>query len=287
MRYTVTLFGGRLFFSVASDYWMNLVLFAIIAGDVLAFELWVAPKIPMPLWEQGILLIQCVVSLVLLCCVGLCDPGIIKDTEVVEALRSQRSGATEATARVDASALQSGGVGDAQLFAHWCPVCEVYVARFDHHCFIVGGCIGYNTMLPFVSYLIMTPLLCLHGAVWCLVRLVTMDWPTVSIDLPHRILWLFSFEHVVPLAVLGCTVYTGLYMSLLGVTYVSYVVMGVDGHEVRRRQGRRVFSVGQILSCRGGHFSNVTNLCKRWGALSPMIRCSLSSANEREKKTET
>lgn len=66
-----------------------------------------------------------------------------------------------------------------------CPACGLCVARFDHHCLWLNGCVGANNLRWFLLFLLSNVLLCAYGVYAGLCALVsTVDgtvgatWPT-------------------------------------------------------------------------------------------------------------
>lgn len=75
---------------------------------------------------------------------------------------------------------------------HFCPVCKVQVEMFDHHCVVIGACIGRYTMATFILFLYFAAALCFFGFFPALYRafgnFYYWDWnknPSEFLTIPH------------------------------------------------------------------------------------------------------
>jgi hypothetical protein len=112
---------------------------------------------------------------------------------------------------------------------HKCPVCRYRVLGYDHHCGVIGACIGRRTMPLFVLFLITTASLLL------LAQLIVL--PLVILFAIHGMIVHFP-PSVVAIAVIGLSVaalYLGLYTFCLGIFYSLTALRGDFSLGRRRR----------------------------------------------------
>jgi hypothetical protein len=114
---------------------------------------------------------------------------------------------------------------------HMCPICGFRVRGFDHHCGIIGACIGRGTMPLFILFLASTAALLACG-MWASI-------PTMGLLLLHGHLLLFP-----PLITVGITCvfnifafYLGAYTAFLACFYTSLGFRG-DFSLGRRRRAK-------------------------------------------------
>lgn len=184
--------------SIASDWYVVGIFFTVVTGNILMYLLTVAPWIltdSSPFFPDVVMLwwlptVIAVLADFFLFATLLIDPGIVKKRGGSPAV------APAANNVAPTGYLQSGGmhmpshrttnaglhtqsptpssepvsegrsIGVAppeEQDVHMCPVCQVYVEMFDHHCGIIGACIGRFNMGTFILFLTFACLLCVFG----------------------------------------------------------------------------------------------------------------------------
>jgi hypothetical protein len=53
---------------------------------------------------------------------------------------------------------------------HFCVVCRTHVLGYDHHCQILGACVGRGTFATFLLFMCSVALLCVAGLPWITIR---------------------------------------------------------------------------------------------------------------------
>lgn len=115
---------------------------------------------------------------------------------------------------------------------HYCPQCNVWIEGFDHHCGIVGACIGAKTMPIFITFLGSAAILLLYGLVFVLVPVLGVQFGRGDIALVWRMPPLAVPAAV---AVSFAAVYLGLYCAMLCGWYSMLACRGQFTLTRRRR----------------------------------------------------
>lgn len=68
------------------------------------------------------------------------------------------------------------GIFRPPLTSH-CRICDVCVLNHDHHCTILGGCVGRRTLRFFVGYLVSISICLAIGVMWIVRRLISSTMP--------------------------------------------------------------------------------------------------------------
>ncbi|KAH9577274.1 Palmitoyltransferase [Trypanosoma melophagium] len=131
--------------------------------------------------------------------------------------------------------------------SHYCPVCCLYVRDFDHHCGIVGACIGGKNMGFFLFFLItvgclMWLLVFFSGMLlWFFVKETTPEGPIINtlMVILTKEWWMSSL--IKPFLAFSCALscYGASFTSGLGVLYWVYLFRGIYSLERRRRSSLR------------------------------------------------
>lgn len=107
-----------------------------------------------------------------------------------------------------------------------CRVCGVLVRGFDHHCGVIGACIGERNMWSFILFLSSTAVLCLIGAIVHTLMLYAA-FPSHVRELEH-LKPMVSLRVALSGACSLLCVYGGSYCFILSIVYTSYVCQGQD-----------------------------------------------------------
>jgi hypothetical protein len=219
--------GGRL--NVAVDWWMGLFIGGVVVVPSACF-LSTVPFHPSMVALYGpvfaflyaaTLLTLSASCVVLLSMTVLCDPGFVFPSRW-------------SARRPDNVPLMEKEF-DPSEEVHFCPVCLLFLARYDHHCGIVGACIGRRNYWSFVLF-------CTAVAVMCGLSLpasiaflaMHLEIPTASASVAF--LWrLFSFDVAKTLVAVGGAFYGGGYCCLLSCQYWCHILSNTHSH-ARRRQ---------------------------------------------------
>lgn len=151
-----------------------------------------------------------------------------------------------------------GEIPDDGIYTYYCPVCKLYVSRYDHHCGIVGACIGKKNMAAFISFLFHAWLQCYVGGICCLVHCYALFVPMIKnrANLPSAdsvASWHFFTTYLLPPMFTMLGMYLGAYCLILWGNYIYQVWNNNDAHVLRRgraRYGKREFK-GDHLGCWG------------------------------------
>ncbi|ESL09317.1 hypothetical protein TRSC58_02963 [Trypanosoma rangeli SC58] len=133
-----------------------------------------------------------------------------------------------------------------------CPVCRHYVRGFDHHCGILGVCVGERNVGFFISFLT-----CVSCLMWLFVGCASV---TVLASLKevfaHRLLregllllltkewWLASKMRPVTFILLFLLCYASLFTTLLGAVYWFQLCRGMHSLQRRRNTALRMTTNG-------------------------------------------
>jgi hypothetical protein len=237
-----TLPGGL---NVAADWWVGLVIFMVVVVPSACFLSTVPLDAALTAFYGEwfarlyavLVLVMSLASIALLGTTVLCDPGFVFPPRW-------------AARRPDLVA-PMGKEFDAAQEVHFCPVCMLFVAGYDHHCGILGACIGRRNMWSFVLFntaVAILSALSLPGSVAFLAAHLTLPTTVSNVSLVH-VLQLFSLGVAKALVAVGGAVHGGGYCTLLSVVYWRHILRGTDSH-ARRRGASAVqdASVVEVLS---------------------------------------
>jgi hypothetical protein len=110
---------------------------------------------------------------------------------------------------------------------HRCTVCKVDVLDYDHHCSIIGACIGKYTLPWFATFLTVASEL-LFVAFFLILPVVAHSALTGEL-LGGKSLWRFA-----PVAVLVAVIYLGGYTGMLAIFYI--LAIGRGEYSLHRRR---------------------------------------------------
>ncbi|KEG08001.1 hypothetical protein DQ04_08241000 [Trypanosoma grayi] len=127
--------------------------------------------------------------------------------------------------------------------AHYCPVCRLHVRDFDHHCGIIGACIGERNMGFFLLFLTSVSLLLWLNAFfgslllwrWILEVVPGSSLKEMLLVVLKKEWWLASKMRPFTMAVVFFSSYGALYSSGMGILYWFYLCRGMYSLERRRR----------------------------------------------------
>lgn len=119
--------------------------------------------------------------------------------------------------------------------AHYCRSCCVYVQRFDHHCGVIGACIGARTMWSFISFLGSAGLFAGVGMVIVLSFLYAQLRDIESLSM-HQISTHVTATTVVTFGCVVAAFQGGLYAALMCGMYIVHVIRGTDSVARRHPQ---------------------------------------------------
>lgn len=132
------------------------------------------------------------------------------------------------------------------LNSHFCPQCRVMVNEFDHHCGVLGVCVGKGNLKYFIAFLFFATMLSSVSVVLggnfllCLVRLTYVLQAFQSLELKEFLIYLikvfFSIHRIIGLA--GCivSIQGGVSCFVLFVIYLIKAVTGSYSLERRRNE---------------------------------------------------
>ncbi|ORC93840.1 uncharacterized protein TM35_000017170 [Trypanosoma theileri] len=222
------LFLGRL--NVARDYLPGiLVILAIPICTVVFFRFTLFNALVLQHVSYNCLLISTCLAIllslsseVMMLLLFFCDPGFTSDTEDEN--------------------------------SHYCPVCCLYVRDYDHHCGIVGACIGEKNMGFFVFFLITVASLMwicafFSGLLWfLLLKETTPEGSFINMIMVMLIKEWWMSSLIRPFVAISCVLfcYGAICTSALGIFYWVYVFRGLYSLERRRRPYQRG-NVGDVL----------------------------------------
>ena len=222
--------AGRL--DVAIDWWMALFILGVVVVPSACF-LSTVPFHPSlvgyyttlgALLYSGILLAMACSSVLFLVITVVCDPGFVFPA----GWSARRSDSVQSMEREF----------DPALDVHYCRVCQLFVEGFDHHCRVIGACIGKRNMWSFLLF-------CSSGAVMGALLApftVSLLWNRAQLprSLPTTIpqlAQLVSIDVICALFVLASDVYGGGYCA--GLCFLYWRRVFNDEHTVCRRKGGR------------------------------------------------
>jgi hypothetical protein len=90
------------------------------------------------------------------------DPGIVDWVSDPATSNNRTSGAERFREELDGAELEQARL--VLIDIHTCPSCQVAVFGYDHHCCVIGACIGFRTMPLFLLLTGCCNLTCLSGA---------------------------------------------------------------------------------------------------------------------------
>jgi hypothetical protein len=134
--------------------------------------------------------------------------------------------------------------------AHYCRACCAYIAKYDHHCGVVGACIGGRTMWSFILFLGSAGMFAAVGMVIVLSFLYAQLRGIESLSI-HQV-----SSHMTPTALATCACVVaafqgGLYATLMCGVYIVHVIRGTDSVARRHPQhGQRSTTLPQSWSYR-------------------------------------
>lgn len=111
--------------------------------------------------------------------------------------------------------------------AHYCRCCCCYVYKYDHHCGVVGACIGGRNMWSFVSFLGLSALLSLIGLP-LMASFVYYNLQDISALTVHQVTSHITFPVILGLMCCMAAVQGGTYSALMCGVYIVHIVRGTD-----------------------------------------------------------
>ena len=230
-----TLFG----YDVAIDWWMSIFILGVVVVPSSCF-LSTVPFHPSLLQYYGFaiavlyagtLLFLALTSVVFLFMTVLCDPGFVFPA-VGWASRRQET--------IPSMELEF----EPELEVHYCRVCQLFVERYDHHCGIIGACVGKRNMWCFILFCSSVAVMCALSVPASLVFLgINMILPTSVPTSLHVVLDLFPFPVIKTFVALFGAFYGGGYCAMLAVVYWRYVMS--DTHSLVKRRRDQQSRIGQ------------------------------------------
>jgi hypothetical protein len=149
--------------------------------------------------------------------------------------------------------------------AHFCPVCGVFVLGFDHHCGIVGACIGRRTMPVFVTFIASAAVLLQAGEILVAPLTALAHYREALFVAPP------SMPVLATVFVLGSCAYLGAYTTGLSLWYLHLAARGQFSLERRRRLTMAALSEANTGSARVRydstrrmHWADVTAMFGHW-----------------------
>ena len=241
--------AGRL--DVAIDWWMALFILGVVVVPSACF-LSTVPFHPSlvgyyttlgALLYSGILLAMACSSVLFLVITVVCDPGFVFPA----GWSARRSDNVQSMEREF----------DPALDVHYCRVCQLFVERYDHHCGIVGACVGRRNMWSFVMFCSSVAVMCALSVPASICFLgMNMILPTSFAAVTiHGVLQLFSTDIVKVFIALFGAFYGGGYCAMLAVVYWRYVLS--DTHSLAKR--RRLRLNGSRFECGGNEDAQQAN----------------------------
>jgi hypothetical protein len=123
--------------------------------------------------------------------------------------------------------------------AHYCRLCCTTIYKFDHHCGVIGACIGGRNMWSFIAFLG-------FGAIYSLIGLpVVASFAYTQLKAVDALTFHAVWSHVsISLMLCGMScmaaLHGGSYCALMFVVYVLHVVRGTDTVARRHATSGRV-----------------------------------------------
>ena len=155
-----------------------------------------------------------------------------------------------------------------ELDVHLCPVCQVHVEMFDHHCGIIGACIGRFNMSTFILFLSFACMLCLSGFFPIVLDLFEKG-RKIEFGNPEHAKRTLNLDHIVPMICLACSVSGGTYTLWLALHYTLMCYQGCHSLHLRRQYIRKHWDQLSVLERQGawpieayfrkGQFYNLKN----------------------------
>eukprot|EP01062_Namystynia_karyoxenos_P046891 TRINITY_DN35272_c0_g1_i1.p1 TRINITY_DN35272_c0_g1~~TRINITY_DN35272_c0_g1_i1.p1 ORF type:complete len:397 (+),score=45.46 TRINITY_DN35272_c0_g1_i1:79-1269(+) len=249
----------------------------VIAVPTAAFAVWVG-RDELWIWVTAVALAACDVVVMFICV--LTDPGVIPPGTGADewpALRPERNSAAPAlpgweriqiyefdkVCRVgeDAHAVRRYCVA-CQLLrpprASHCSVCSNCVDGFDHHCTIIGACIGGRNFRHFFLFLVLTSVLSVWIGGWSAVALISSAaWRDLAgEELRSRV------------AAVALCVVTACVLTSVGSLAAVYAALVCQNLTQREAQKKGSIYPGGVSPFDSGCASNcATLLCSRWPSL--------------------
>ena len=124
---------------------------------------------------------------------------------------------------------------DPAMDVHFCPVCLLFLSRYDHHCPILGACIGKRNLWTFVlfcTYVAMTCTLVVPGTIVFLFKTVHRPLDAPSVEYVSTLL---SVGLLKALVVLAVSFFGGGYCAGLSFIYWWRVFNNQHSHASRLR----------------------------------------------------
>ncbi len=214
--------------NVAVDWWMGLFIGGVVVVPSTCF-LTTVPHHPalvgiygasFAYLYAGLEMCLAVASVVLLCATVFCDPGFVFPERW--ALRRHDM------------LLTMEQEFDPAMDVHFCPVCLLFLSRYDHHCPILGACIGKRNLWSFVLFCTSVSVMCILSVPATITFLVqTVQLPS-SVPSVEHVLLLVSFDLLKALFALGGAFYGGGYCTVLAITYWVHIFNNQHSYARRR-----------------------------------------------------
>lgn len=245
LSWHVTPYGRRLNFpqlrmNVAKDSFVSIAIALGLCVLPLLFVVFVLPQADMQaslerhrLSPDGVVCVAMVVlvaALTLLIATVIGDPGMVWPAlGVTSPQQPPHSGVTQSTME---QLHASFSAGEEVTF---CRVCHVFVERFDHHCGIIGACIGRRNMWSFIGFLASVAAMGCLGAVFGIWYLwIAVSSHGTSLEAVSKVL--------VPALTAGvCAIgslHGGGYCAVLVATYLHQIAAAEDSWALRHRHPR-------------------------------------------------
>lgn len=238
--------------NVAVDFYMGIMIFFVLLIPTCLFTTTV------PLHDSMValygttfgwvyLFTLLTLSAVSFCCLFitlLCDPGFVFPVSWASTAPQGARASADVIAEIIANEF------DPDMCVEHCRVCHLYVDRFDHHCGILGACIGRRNLWSFVSFcssVALLSLLAIPGSI----TFVYLNFKFPESVNYHQFLRMFPFDILCAASGGFASLYGGLYCFILAVHYVWLI--WINEHSATQRRQRRNESISQTLrTAKGG-----------------------------------